>query len=102
MQTTHLTDRYLRLEELLNEDSDLLDGLFAFPNPNSGQFACKLPKALMGTSDWRLIDMRGSVAARGVLIATEARLHEFNFSDIDAGNYLLLIGDKATAVQIER
>ena len=90
------------LEELLNEDSDLLDGLFAFPNPNSGQFACTLPKALMGTSDWRLIDMRGSVAARGVLIATEARLHEFNFSDIGAGNYLLLIGDKATSVQIER
>jgi hypothetical protein len=90
------------LEELLNEDSDLLDGLFAFPNPNSGQFTCTLPKALMGTSDWRLIDMRGSVAARGVLIATEARLHEFNFSDIGAGNYLLLIGDKATAVQIER
>ncbi len=90
------------LEELINEDSDLTDGLFAFPNPSTGQFTCKLPKVLMGTSDWRLIDMRGSVAARGVLIATEARLHEFNFSDIVAGNYLLLIGDKATAVQIER
>jgi len=46
--------------------------------------------------------MRGSVAARGVLIASETRLHEFNFTDIVAGNYLLLIGDKATAVQIER
>jgi hypothetical protein len=55
-----------------------------------------------GASDWKLIDMRGSVAARGVLIATESSLHEFNFSNIVSGNYLLMIGDKATAVQIER
>jgi hypothetical protein len=90
------------LEELLSEGSELLDGLFAFPNPNSGQFACKLPKAMNGSTDWKLIDLRGSIAARGTLIATESSLHEFNFTNIVSGNYLLVIGDNAIAVQIER
>jgi len=90
------------LDELLNGDSDLTDGLFAFPNPSSGKFACSLPKGINGSSTWRLIDMRGTIADQGTLIANESRLHEFNFSDIVSGNYLLVIGDKATAVQIER
>jgi hypothetical protein len=90
------------LEEFLPEGGELLDGLFVFPNPNAGQFACKLPKGMNGASDWDLIDLRGSIAASGTLIATEASLHEFNFTNIVSGNYLLVIGDKAIAVQIER
>jgi hypothetical protein len=90
------------LEEFLPEGGELLDGLFVFPNPNAGQFACKLPKGMNGASDWDLIDLRGSIAASGTLIATEASLHEFNFTNVVSGNYLLVIGDNAIAVQIER
>jgi hypothetical protein len=83
------------LDELVSEQL-----VSTYPNPSTGQFTCHIP-GLIGNHEWRLINLSGSIVSSGVSNSSD-NLYRFNFSDLSAGSYLLMIDNKAIAIQIER
>ena len=79
----------------LNGDNQMV----IYPNPNNGSFSCSMPNT-EGLQPWRLIDLSGAEIESGSI--NTSNTFSLDFTDLSAGNYILLIESKAVPVVIEK
>jgi hypothetical protein len=84
------------LDELVEQD----DFISTYPNPSTGNFTCVIPD-LVGTYTWKLVSITGTTVASGSITSSD-NLYGFSFSELSSGSYLLMIDNRAIAVQIEK
>ena len=82
------------LEELFGDNE-----IIVFPNPNRGEFSCILTE-FERLQDWILLDINGSELSRGK-VRSSTNTFKFNFNELSAGQYILVIDDKAIPILIE-
>ena len=73
--------------------------IIVFPNPNRGEFSCTLTE-LVGLQDWVLLDLNSSELAKGK-VHSSTNTFKFNFTELSAGQYILVIDNKAIPILIE-
>ena len=72
----------------------------AFPNPTPGNLTVS-SKQLLGSQNWMLIDMNGSIISKGQTTPSNGQ-HQLNFYNAATGSYILIIGEEALPIQIEK
>ena len=73
----------------------------AFPNPTPGNLTVA-SDYLTGSQKWMLIDMNGSIISTGNQTTPSNGHYSLNFDNTAAGSYVLVIGDQAVPIQIEK
>lgn len=72
----------------------------AFPNPTPGNLTVS-SKQLIGAQNWMLIDMNGSIVSTGQTTPSNGQ-YRLNFDNAATGSYILIIGEEALPIQIEK
>ncbi|MBM55864.1 MAG: hypothetical protein CMB32_04825 [Euryarchaeota archaeon] len=76
------------------------ENIVVYPNPNRGDFSCFIPN-LIGQQDWYILDINGSEIKSGTTYSVTDK-YSFNFSDLSTGHYILIVGNRAVPVVIEK